>query len=161
MAISSSLRKKLLAAAGGGAIAIAATMIPTLEGVEYKPYQDVAGVWTVCYGHTGKDIILGKRYTELECRALLDKDLHTTATQIDPYIKKPISENTRAALYSFAFNVGAGNFRTSTLLKRINLGDTAGACNQLKRWTYVNGKLWKGLIKRREIERDVCTWSQK
>lgn len=161
MAISSSLRKKLLAAAGGGAIAIAATLIPTLEGVEYRPYQDVAGVWTVCYGHTGKDIILGKTYTELECRDLLDKDLHTTATQIDPYIKRPITEETRAALYSFAYNVGAGNFRTSTLLYRINQGDTAGACDQLRRWVYAGGQKWKGLVTRREIEREVCAWGVK
>lgn len=163
MAMSPSLRKKLLAAVGGGAgaLTIAATMIPTLEGVEYNPYKDVAGIWTVCYGHTGKDIMLGKTYTEMECRALLDKDLRTTAAQIDPYIKKPIPDETRAALYSFAYNVGAGNFRTSTLLTRINAGDTAGACDQLRRWVYAGKQKWKGLMNRREIEREVCLWGQK
>ncbi len=163
MSLSPSLRKKLVAAVGGGAgaIAIATTLIPSLEGVEYTPYKDVAGIWTVCYGHTGIDIMLGKTYTELECRALLDKDLRTTAAQIDPYIKKPIPDETRAAIYSFAYNVGAGNFKTSTLLQRINQGDTAGACDQLRRWVYAGGKKWKGLMNRREIEREVCLWGQK
>ena len=120
--MSPTLRKSVLAAVGGGAFAIASALItgPTgndgLEGVRYDPYQDVVGVWTVCYGHTGKDIMLGKTYTEAECRALLNKDLNTVARQINPYIKKPIPETMRGALYSFAYNVGAGNFQTSTLL---------------------------------------------
>ncbi|HAI0829536.1 TPA: lysozyme, partial [Escherichia coli] len=49
--ISQSLKNKIVAAAAGGAIAIAAVMIKDLEGVEYKPYRDVIGVYTICYGH--------------------------------------------------------------------------------------------------------------
>jgi len=161
MATSTALRNKIIAAMGGGAIAIAAAVIPSLEGVEHKPYQDVVGVWTVCYGHTGADIIKSKTYTEAECQALLNKDLRTVANQIDPLIKRPIPDTTRAALISFSYNVGAGAFRQSTLLKKINAGDTVGACNELRRWTYAGGKQWKGLMNRREIERDVCLWSQK
>lgn len=91
--MSPTLRKSVLAAVSGGAFVIASALItgPTgndgLEGVRYDPYQDVVGVWTVCYGHTGKDIMLGKTYTEAECRALLNKDLNTVARQINPYIK--------------------------------------------------------------------------
>jgi lysozyme len=70
----------------------------------------VIGVWTVCYGHTGSDVKIGKKYTESECRALLNKDLNTVAHQIDPYILKPIPETMRGALYSFTYNVGAGVF---------------------------------------------------
>ncbi|EHE5859243.1 TPA_asm: lysozyme, partial [Salmonella enterica subsp. enterica serovar Rough O:-:-] len=157
--MNSTLRKSVLAAVGGGAIAIASVLItgPTgndgLEGVRYKPYRDVVGIWTVCYGHTGNDIMIGKTYTESECKALLNKDLNTVARQINPYIKVPIPETTRGALYSFVYNVGAGNFKTSTLLHKINQGDIKGACEQLRRWTYAGGKQWKGLITRREIER--------
>lgn len=114
MAMSPKLKNSVIAAIPAGAIAIAAALItgPTgndgLEGVRYQPYQDVVGVWTVCYGHTGKDIMLGKTYTETECQALLDKDLNAVARQINPYIKVPLPETTRGALYSFAYNVGAG-----------------------------------------------------
>ncbi|EFC7736166.1 lysozyme, partial [Escherichia coli] len=55
---------------------------------------------------------------------------------------------------------GAGNFRTSTLLRKINQGDIKGACDQLRRWIYAGGKQWKGLMTRREIEREVCLWGQ-
>ncbi|ECB3853663.1 lysozyme, partial [Salmonella enterica subsp. enterica serovar Kentucky] len=144
--MNSTLRKSVLAAVGGGAIAIASALItgPTgndgLEGVRYKPYRDVVGIWTVCYGHTGNDIMIGKTYTESQCKALLNKDLNTVARQINPYIKVPIPETTRGALYSFVYNVGTGNFRTSTLLRKINQGDIKGACDQLRRWTYAGGK---------------------
>ncbi|ELE9726644.1 lysozyme [Enterobacter kobei] len=165
--MSPALRNSIVAAIPAGALAIASSLItgPTgndgLEGVRYKPYQDVIGVWTVCYGHAGKDIMLGKAYTESECRALLNKDLNTVARQIDPYILRPIPETMRGALYSFTYNVGAGNFKTSTLLRKINQGDQKGACDQLRKWTYAGGKQWKGLVTRREIEREVCMWGQK
>ena len=91
-----SLRKAVAAAIGGGAIAIASVLITGpigndgLEGVSYVPYKDIVGVWTVCHGHTGKDIMLGKTYTKAECKALLNKDLATVARQINPYIKVDI-----------------------------------------------------------------------
>lgn len=132
-----SLRKAVAAAIGGGAIAIASVLItgPSgndgLEGVSYIPYKDIVGVWTVCHGHTGKDIMLGKTYTKAECKALLNKDLATVARQINPYIKVDIPETMRGALYSFVYNVGAGNFRTSTLLRKINQGDTVRVRQQV------------------------------
>ncbi|ECG1721497.1 lysozyme [Salmonella enterica] len=157
------IKVKSLIAGGAGAIAIAAAMLgghDGLEGRRYEPYPDVAGVLTVCDGHTGKDIVPGKHYTDAECDALLNKDLALVAARIDPLIKVSIPESERAAFYSFAYNVGTGAFAKSTLLKKLNAGDQAGACNELKRWTYAGGKQWKGLVTRREIEREVCTWGQ-
>ncbi|ECZ1104394.1 lysozyme [Salmonella enterica] len=158
------IKIKHLITGGAGAVAIAAAMLgghDGLEGRRYIPYRDVAGVLTVCDGHTGKDIIPGKRYTDAECDALLDKDLKRVKAQVDPLIKVSIPESERAAFYSFAYNVGTGAFARSTLLKKLNAGDHAGACNELKRWTYAGGRQWKGLVTRREIEREVCTWGQK
>ncbi|HCM6306802.1 TPA: lysozyme [Salmonella enterica subsp. enterica serovar 6,14:y:1,7] len=155
---------KALLAGGAGAIAIAAAMLgghDGLEGRRYEPYRDVAGVLTVCDGHTGKDIVPGKHYTDAECDALLNQDLARVKAQVDPLIKVSIPESERAAFYSFAYNVGTGAFAKSTLLKKLNAGDQAGACNELKRWTYAGGRQWKGLVTRREIEREVCTWGQK
>lgn len=161
MALSPQLKKSIAGVVSGGALAIAAVLITPFEGTKHVPYLDVVGVPTVCTGHTGPDIIMGKTYTDAECQALLNKDLRNVANQIDPLIKRPIHDTTRAALYSFTYNVGAGAFRQSTLLKKINAGDTVGACNELRRWTYAGGKQWKGLMNRREIERDVCLWGQK
>ncbi|WP_252966099.1 glycoside hydrolase family protein, partial [Shigella flexneri] len=101
--MSPSLRKAVAVAIGGGAVAIASVLITGpggndgLEGVSYIPYKDIIGVWTVCHGHTGKDIMPGKTYTEAECKALLNKDLVTVARQINPYIKVDIPETTVSA----------------------------------------------------------------
>ncbi|EMV1560024.1 lysozyme [Enterobacter ludwigii] len=160
------LRNKLVGAivGGSGAISIAAVMLGNADGLEgrrYYAYQDVVGVWTVCDGHTGADIRRGHRYTDKECDALLQSDLRKVANAIDPLIKVSIPEPTRAALYSFTYNVGSGAFASSTLLKKLNAGDVPGACKELQHWTYAGGKQWKGLITRREIEREVCEWGQK
>lgn len=160
MAITTILKKRLIGAATGGAIAIAAVLIPSLEGVEDKPYRDVVDVLTVCYGHTGPDIIPDKTYTETECKALLDKDLQPFARSVERSVKVPASEYQKAALISFSYNVGVKAFESSTLLKKLNAGDSHGACDEMRRWNKAGGKVWKGLINRREVEREICNWGQ-
>ncbi|MBT0354418.1 lysozyme [Morganella morganii subsp. morganii] len=150
------LVKKAMAAVSGGAIAVALVLIPAFEGMRYKPYQDVAGVWTVCAGHTGPDIQRDKIYTQAECDALLEKDLAIVAKGVDRLIRVDIPVYTRGALYSFAYNTGVGAFSRSTLLRKLNAGDIAGACGEMKRWVFAGGKPWKGLMTRREIEEVVC-----
>ncbi|CAI1933764.1 Phage-related lysozyme (muraminidase) [Serratia fonticola] len=161
MPMSPTLRKSLIAAAGGGAIAIAAVLVPDLEGVRYEPYRDVAGVLTVCYGHTGADIVIGKSYTSGECKAMLDKDLVPFARSVERSVKIPASEYQKASLISFSYNVGVKAFESSTLLKKLNAGDSKGACDEMRRWNKAGGKVWKGLINRREVEREICNWGQK
>lgn len=158
------LKSKIAAALGGGAIAIATVMLSGkggLEGREYTAYRDVVGVITVCDGHTGSDIVWGKRYTDKECDAFTRQDLTRIASQVDPHIRVPTTETQRAAIYSFAYNVGATAAINSTLLKKLNSRDYAGACAELKRWVYAGGKKWKGLINRRDVEYEVCTWGQR
>ncbi|AYM93894.1 lysozyme [Serratia sp. 3ACOL1] len=159
--MSPTLRKSLIAAAGGGTIAIAAVLVPDLEGVRYEPYRDVAGVLTVCYGHTGADIVIGKRYTSGECGALLDKDLVPFARSVERSVKIPASEYQKASLISFSYNVGVKAFESSTLLRKLNAGDSKGACDEMRRWNKAGGKVWKGLINRREVEREICNWGRK
>lgn len=160
------LRNKIIGviAGGGGAVAIATVMLSGkdgLEGREYIAYRDVVGVLTVCDGHTGNDIIRGRRYTDKECDALTRQDIQRIAAKVDPAIKVQTTDTQRAAIYSFAYNVGPNAAIKSTLLKKLNAMDYAGACDELKRWVYAGGKQWKGLMNRREIEREVCMWEQK
>lgn len=159
MAIPASLRNKLIAAAGGGSMLIATLFIGGKDGVEgrkYEAYKDVAGVWTVCDGHTGPDIIKNKTYTDQECDRLLWKDLQPAKRTVDSLVKVQLGEYQRAALYSFVFNVGSDAFAKSTLLKKLNRGDQAGACEEMRRWVYAGGMKWKGLQNRREMERSMC-----
>lgn len=149
-------RHRLMMAAVGGAIAMAMVLIQWYEGVRYTPYRDSGGVLSVCYGHTGSDIVPGKRYTATECQSLLNSDLKAAMAVVDANVTVPLTESQKAALASFVYNVGSGAFERSTLLKTLNAGDRAGACNEIKRWKYVNGKVSKGLVRRRAVERELC-----
>lgn len=163
MAMSPALKKKIIGAASGGAIAIAAALLGGSSGVEgrmYTPYRDVGGVWTVCDGITGSDVEQGKRYTDKECDALLEKHLAPVKKAVDAAVKLPTDDYTRAALYSFAYNVGVGAFRNSSLLRNINAGNTEKACDDLRAWVYVNKQRNRGLVNRREIDRQVCLMGQ-
>lgn len=147
---------KIKTATAGGLIALTVSMIAYFEGMENKSYKDVVNVTTVCFGHTGTDIISNKIYSESECLALLEKDLSKVRREVDPLIKVEINDNTRAAIYSFVYNVGVGAFARSTLLKKLNAGDQYGACEEMKRWVYAGGKVWRGLVSRRDAESALC-----
>ncbi len=165
--MNSNFRQVLLAAASSGALTIAANLITGIdgengfEGIVYKPYLDVTGVPTVCYGHTGKDIILSKTYTKSECLSILNKDLTNVASEVNPFIRTPISRDMCGAIYSFVYNVGFENFKNSTILYDINKGNKIAACKEMRRWIYADGVVWKGLVTRRKVESEVCEWGAK
>lgn len=159
MAMSPGLRNKIIAVAGVTALTIATALLGGPDGVEgqrFEPYQDSGGVWTVCSGITGPDVVIGHHYTQKECDTLLQKHLAPVQKAVDAAVKVPLDNYTRAALYSFAYNVGIRAFRTSSLLRHLNAGDIAQACNDLRAWVYVNKQRNRGLINRREIDRQVC-----
>ncbi|EKN3469283.1 TPA: lysozyme [Yersinia enterocolitica] len=159
MTISKRLMTKIAGVAAGGAMAIAIVLIgghDGLEGREYTPYRDVVGVLTVCDGHTGKDIIPSKRYSDAECDALLHQDLIPVFAAIDRIVNVPMPDFRKAALASFGYNVGITAMTNSTMVRKLNRGDTSGACDELRRWIKAGGKVWKGLVNRREVERELC-----
>lgn len=156
MAIPVRLRNALIAASSAGAIAIGGALITDQEGVKYTPYLDPIGIPTVCAGVTGPDVVMGKTYTKAECDSLLYKHMLPAVKAVDSSVKVSLNDYQKASLYSFTYNVGVSAFKSSTLLKKINQGDMPGACDQLRRWTYAGGKQWKGLITRREVERQLC-----
>lgn len=125
------------------------------EGVEYYPYLDATGTKTVCFGHTGVDIE-DRAYSEDECYDLLEKDLKKANDQLHSVIKVPLNDYQEAAMTDFIFNVGIGNYRTSTLLKKLNSGQYESACRELSRWVFSKKVKLKGLVTRRELEMNYC-----
>ncbi|HEI3091293.1 TPA: lysozyme [Escherichia coli] len=156
--ISQSLKNRLTKAAAGGTLAIASVLLVLVEGTAYEPYYDTGGVLTVCNGITGPDVVPGKRYTPDECERLLQKHLAVYKKAVDRYVKVDMNDYQRAALISFSYNIGVDAFKKSTLLKKINKGDFKGACKEMDRWVYDNGKYIQGLKNRRDIERAICEW---
>jgi len=156
MPLPQKLRNSIVAASVAGAVSIAAVLITDQEGVKYKAYLDPIGIPTVCAGVTGPDVVMGKTYTKQECDTLLYKHMQPAIKAVNESVKVRLNDYQKASLYSFTYNVGTSAFRSSTLLKKLNRNDIPGACDELRRWTYAGGKQWKGLITRREVERQLC-----
>lgn len=137
------------------------TLIKQSEGVRYRAYRDVVGVWTVCYGHTGPDIIPGRLYSQAECDTLLIADIRKHQVVIVPGSPKncirnaPLNANQRDAVTSFIFNVGTGNFCGSTMARKLAARDYNGAAAQFPRWNKAGGKVFAGLTKRRYAEQQL------
>ena len=121
------------------------------EGLRLEAYKDAAGVPTIGYGHT-HNVRMGDRITSWYAKDLLSEDIAYFEDKVKE-LNVAKTEGQLDALVSFAFNLGIGNLKKSTLLKIIREG---GSKNQItaefKRWVYAAGKKLRGLEKRREWE---------
>lgn len=148
-------RAKLVAKIGAGAVALAIPLIVHFEGYVPWVHRDPIGRLAACYGHDDQTMTPGKRFTAAECQAMLDQDMLKHAQALD-CIKHPLTDGQKAAFVSFAFNVGNKALCDSTLARKANAGDMAGACAELSRWTRAGGRELPGLVKRRAAERELC-----
>ena len=122
-----------------------------------KPYFDIGNVLTVCDGHTGTDIDKDRIYTKAECDAFRNKDILKHQAGILECIKVPLNRNQVDAFTLFASNVGVSAFcRSNSVLKPLNAGNYAAACNGMTEWVFVQGKRVQGLANRREFEKALC-----
>lgn len=133
-------------------------MIKHHEGFVRKPYQDPIGLWTVGVGHLigdGKKLPKewNKEFTDEEVDNILCDDLERFEIGIQRLTKVPLTQSQFDALVSFSFNVGLGNFQSSTLRSKLNRGDYEGASNEFPKWRKAGGKILPGLVKRRADER--------
>lgn len=136
----------------------AAKFVAPFEGYRRHVYRDVVGVETIGYGETSRDVIRRYRHTgisEPDARALLRQRLRSFAEDVDAAVKVPLTAKQLAALTSFAYNVGVGAFRSSTLRAELNAGHYAAAANQLLRWDRAGGRRLAGLTRRRRAERKL------
>ena len=139
----------------GGAMVVGLATVGHFEGKRNDAYLDPIGIPTICYGHT-QGVRLGQSKTDVQCRTLLKGELGEAFEVVDRAVERPLPPTREAALASFVYNVGAGAFQRSTLLRKLNAGDVIGACNELSRWVYAGGRQLAGLIKRRAVERALC-----
>jgi lysozyme len=147
---------KPLALGAGAVLAIAASLITHWEGVRYTPYRDLGGVLTVCYGHTGADVVQGRAYTQEECERLLAADMATARAAVKRCLPMPLLPQIEGALTSAVYNAGPKVVCGSTLQTMAQLNDWPGACNQLTRWKYIGRTVSPGLENRRMDEAAVC-----
>lgn len=130
--------------------------IKKFEGLRLSVYLCPAGVQTIGYGHT-RNYPYSKDYkiTEEQAEKYLYDDLKKFENSIKKLVKVPLSQCQYDALVSLIFNIGATNFRNSTLLKYLNNSEYNLAAEQFERWIYSNGKKLDGLIARRKAEKEI------
>lgn len=136
---------------------IAAPLIEKAEGRELEAYLCPGGVWTIGVGST-RGVTKGMVITNKEADKRLRDDMQTCIDGIKRLVKVELSDNQAAALCSFIFNLGEGNFRKSTLLKKINAGKFDEVPAELAKWNKAGGKVLRGLVARRAEE--AALWSR-
>ena len=132
-------------------------LIKQFEGCKLTAYQDSVGVWTIGYGWTqpvdGKPIRAGMTIKQETAERLLKTGLVSCESDVSRLVKVDLTQGQFDALVSFTYNLGARSLSTSTLLRKLNAGDYAGAADEFLRWNKAGGKVLNGLTRRREAER--------
>ncbi|GCP61500.1 muraminidase [Escherichia coli] len=132
-------------------------LIKQFEGCKLTAYQDSVGVWTIGYGWTkpvdGKPIRAGMTIKQETAERLLKTGLVSYENDVSRLVKVDLTQGQFDALVSFTYNLGARSLSTSTLLRKLNGGDYAGAADEFLRWNKAGGKVLNGLTRRREAER--------
>lgn len=110
--------------------------------------------WTIGWGHTGPEVVKGLRWAQEKADAVFAQDLVARETRVTELTRMPLTQGQFDALVLFEYNTGS--LSTSTLLKMLNAGDYAGAQGQFARWNKNDGKVMRGLVRRRAAE--VSLW---
>lgn len=133
------------------------SLIKEFEGCKLNAYQDSVGVWTIGYGWTqpvdGKPIRAGMTIKQETAERLLKTGLVSYESDVSRLVKVGLTQGQFDALVSFTYNLGARSLSTTTLLRKLNAGDYAGAADEFLRWNKAGGKILNGLTRRREAER--------
>jgi lysozyme len=129
-------------------------LIKEFESLELKAYYCPAGVLTIGYGHTGADVYEGLAISQSQAVQLLTEDMDLFTTHTLRVVKVPLLQNQLDALISFTFNTGITALSTSTLLRKLNAGDTQSAAMEFERWVKGDGGVvLPGLVRRRKAEK--------
>lgn len=121
----------------------------------FKAYLDPVQVLTIGWGHTnhhGRQFDANSIWTQAECDAEFLSDMARFEAAVHRLVNVTLNQDQFDALVSFTYNVGEGNFETSTLRKKLNDGDFDGAANEFPRWNKAQGQVLPGLVRRRASE---------
>jgi lysozyme len=133
-------------------------IIKEFEGFRAIAYLCQANVWTVGYGTTrinGKPVTENVKITTQEAELFLEQDLKVFEDAVNQNVTAELNQNQFDALVSFVYNVGVGNFKKSTLLKKLNASKKTEAADEFLKWNRANKVVSKGLTKRRKAEREL------
>lgn len=131
-------------------------MMHHFEGCKLRAYPDPGSrdgnPWTIGWGHTGTEVISGLVWTQAKADSTFVEDLYRFEQGVFSLVKVPLTQGQFDALVSFSYNVGLGNLGDSTLLRKLNARDYAGAAMEFRKWNKNGGKVMRGLTRRRGAE---------
>jgi lysozyme len=128
-------------------------ILASLEECKLVGYADSGGIPTAGYGHTGPEVKVGQTYTQAQADAWLAADVGWAETIVERDTIYALDQHQFDALTLLCFNIGAGAFRTSTLLRDLNDGEIPATAEQFLVWDHIDGTPNAGLTKRRKLER--------
>ena len=126
-------------------------LIKSFEGLRLAAYLDSVDVPTIGYGHK-KGVQMGDTCTDEQATEWLREDVRDAEDCINSAVSVPLTECEFDALVSFVFNLGCGNFRKSTLLRKLLDSDYDGAAQEFRKWDKAGGQVLAGLTRRRYAE---------
>ena len=146
-------------------------LIKKFEGCRLTAYKCPSNVFTIGYGHTGSDVYAGKKITQEEADRIFSLDLKIHENNVNKLVKVPLTQGQFDALVSLEYNIGYGNFKSSSILKLVNDKRYNEACQRFLlenknaksleekykgSWVFNNNKkVLKGLVNRRLEEQKL------
>lgn len=135
-------------------------MMHHFEGCRLEAYQCSAKVWTIGWGNTyyedKKPVKKGDKITQDQANKLFEMIMNEFSIEVRKALTKQLNENQFSALVCFAYNVGVGNLKRSTLLRKVNVNPSdVTIANEFAKWTRAGGKVINGLVRRRKAESDL------
>ena len=129
-------------------------LIRDFEGFRTHAYKDAVGVWTIGYGHT-KGVHENMIISMAQGEQMLLEELKEYENYVDELVKVPLHQHQYDALVSWVYNLGPTNFKSSTLLRKLNEGRYEEVPAEIKRWDKAGGKQLEGLTRRRNAEAEM------
>lgn len=130
------------------------TLTKGFESCRLTAYQDIRGIWTIGFGHTGPEVCSGLIWTQAQADLQLTIDEKSAVSTVNAVVEVILTQGEFDALVDFTFNDGGHAFATSTLLKLLNDGNYAGAADELLKWDHAGAQVVAGLLRRRTEERN-------
>ena len=132
-------------------------LIKEFEGCRLDAYEDQGGVPTIGWGQTGPSVQMGMTISQSQADEWLTEQIQNVSTSLSRMLTNPINENQFAACVSLAYNIGLGNFASSSARQLINIGALADVPVHIGMWNEVNHAVDPGLVRRRNAE--IALWN--
>lgn len=126
----------------------------SFEGLSLTAYTDIVGVWTNGYGNT-HGVVPGSTITQEQATNDLADNIAGAEYVVNKVVTVPLTQGQYDACVDFVYNLGSGSFQTSTLLRKLNNKDYAGASAEFPKWNHAGGVEVAGLTRRRLAEQQL------